>query len=212
MKKIVLIVVFIVVILGAGLLIRNRMQRPAPQPPIQAVKAVPHQAYLGLRNQALKASRTALKLAPVAKPTEPWGVLMDVSLLDGWASVLALSDGNPSLYLSNGFGYIGGGKREPIRKAGQSMVAMAAEFQPSAHAAADYPLPQAGQVIFYFLTDVGVFTVSAPQDDLANSRVPLSKLYLVGQEIATAYHPLQQQRGGPPANQSPTSQPPASGK
>lgn len=202
MKKIVLIVIVIVVVLGAGFFVRNRMQHPTPQPSSQAVKLVPNQAYLRLRNQALTGSRAKFKLPAGPNPTGPWCVLMDMGLPDGWATVAAFSDTNASVYFSNGGGYIGGGGHEGIRKAGQNMLAVATEFQPSARAATDYPLPPAGQITFYFLTDAGVFTLSASQDDLGNRRVPVSKLFFAGQDVITEYRRLQQQGAGAPVNQT----------
>jgi len=212
MKKAVIIVVIIVVVLGAGLLVRNRMQHSAPQPSSQAVKPAPNQAYLTLRNQALTGSRAKFKLPAGPKPTGPWGVLMDMGLPDGWATIAAFSDANASVYFSNGGGYIGGGGRETIRKAGQNMLAVATEFQPSAHTATEYPLPPTGQTTFYFLTDAGVFTLSASQDDLGNRRVPVSKLFFAGQDVINEYRRLQQQGAGAPVSLPSAQQAPASRK
>lgn len=69
-------------------------------------------------------------------------------------------------YLSSGGGSMGGGQSHgSIRKAAQKMVSVAAEFQPQTRATGTYPLPQRGQVTFYVLTDAGIFTATASQED-----------------------------------------------
>jgi len=55
-----------------------------------------------------------------------------------------------------------------------------------------YPLTQSGQEIFYVLTDAGVFTASAYQEELSSHRHPLSKLGDAAQEVFTEYRLIQQ--------------------
>lgn len=145
--------------------------------------------YLGLRNQALRTKREDIGLAAASKPTEPWGVVMDWNIDDNTATVVAISDGTASVYLSTGGGSIGGGQfQQSIRKAAQNMVSVAAEFQPQMIRATDvYPLPQRGKVVFYVLTDAGVFTASASEAEVVSHKHPLSKLGDAGQEVITQY-------------------------
>jgi hypothetical protein len=112
---------------------------------------------------------------------------MEWGLREGTVTVVAFSDGTASVYLSSGGGFIGGSSHESIRKAAQKMVAIAADFQPKALATTTYPLPRQAQVTFYFLTDAGVFTVNAPEQELSGHRHLLSKLGDAGQNIITQY-------------------------
>jgi len=112
---------------------------------------------------------------------------MDWGVTEGTATVVAFSDGSASVYLSSGGGFIGGSSHESIRKAAQNMVTIAADFQPSAIATTTYPLPRHAQVIFYFLTDAGIFTANAPQEELSSHRHPLSKLGDAAQNVITQY-------------------------
>jgi len=145
--------------------------------------------YLGLRDQALKLKREKMGLPTPSKPTEPWAALMDWGLgSSGTATIVAISDGTASVYLSSGGGSIGGGQsHDSIRKAAQKMVSAAAEFQPDMRAANSFPLPHTGQIIFYVLTDAGVFTATASEGELSSHRHPLSKLADAAQEIMTQY-------------------------
>lgn len=152
------------------------------------LKPASKDVYQGLRNQALQSSRAKLGLPATPTPTTPWGVIMDWGVPRGTATVVAFSDGHASIYLSNGGGFLGGAEsHDSIRNAAKRMVAVAAGCQPQAHPTTSYPLPERGGVIFYFLTDSGVFTASASQDDLANQRSSLARLGNAAQEVIAEY-------------------------
>jgi hypothetical protein len=116
---------------------------------------------------------------------------MDWGMDRGTATVIAFSDGSASVYLSSGGGFIGGKSQEAVRKAAQEMVAAAAECLAQAHATTSYPLPQRGEVIFYLLTDEGVFAASAPVQELMSGRHGLSRLGGAAQNVITQYSNVQ---------------------
>ena len=149
MKGIAFIVFVILVLSGLSYLLYGRPQNQA------ASKATSRDTYLDLRDLAFKTSRAKLGLLPMLASTQSWGVIMDWGLTKGTATVFVFSDGNASVYLSSGGGFIGGAQHESIRKAARKMVAIAADCQPHAHLTTNYPLPEHSQVIFYLLTDVG---------------------------------------------------------
>jgi hypothetical protein len=144
-----------------------------------------------LRNQALQAPRATFGLDPMSAPTEPWGVVMETGFPEGYYTLVALADGNASIYLSSGGGSIGGGAHETIRKAAQAMVALAAEFQPRAATTNVFPPPKSGQTVFYILSDGGVFTESAPEEDLGEDRHAWSPLFYAGHEVIGQYHMIE---------------------
>lgn len=148
--------------------------------------------YLGLRNQALQSSRIELELTPTQTPTTPWGVVMDWGVAEGTATVVAFSDGHASIYLSTGGGFLGGAEsHEAIRTAAKQMVTIAAGYQSRTHLAESYPLPEPGSVNFYLLTDSGIFTATASQEDLSQHRHPMSGLGDAVQEVISWYQRIQ---------------------
>jgi hypothetical protein len=191
MKPVVWIVIVLLFAAGA-LALRMQQKQNSSAKKQDAVPATrePMETYLGLRNQVLHGSRAQLSLPDRFGPHTPWGILMDFQTSKRSATVMALADGSASIYISNGGGYLGGIGHEAIRKAAEQAVAVAGEFQPQMKLTKDYPLPQQGTVIFYVLTDSGVFTTEASEDDLVNRRLPLSKLYYAGQEIITQFRLL----------------------
>lgn len=151
--------------------------------------------YGELRGKALASSRKAFGLPPGTSPTEAWGVLMDVGFREGGSfTTVALMDGNASIYLSSGGGFIGGYTHETVNKAARAMVAAAAKYQPEMRVTAAYPLPTGGETIFYVLTDAGVYTASASEQDLGEQTHPLYPLFYAGQEVITQYRLIQQAR------------------
>jgi hypothetical protein len=147
--------------------------------------------YQGLRLQILQGSRKKFSLAPAANRNEPWGVVMDWGMARGSAAVTAVLDGSASIYLSSGGGSIGGRSHESIRKAAQNAVAIAAKLQPTMRPTTDYPLPTQDELIFYVLTDAGVFTQSASVKDVGSHRHALSPLGDAMQVIVTEYRQIQ---------------------
>jgi len=167
--------------LPAGVQRSSKVQTPDPT------------VYLGLRNLMLQGSRVKFGIGPGSKPTQPYGVLMDWGVPTGSATVVAIADGTASVYLSSGGGFIGGGQsHESIRAAAKRTVEIADEVQPLMQPTTAYPLPQRGQVTFYILTDVGVFTASASDDDLRSHRSPFYKLGDSAQTIITEYRLIQE--------------------
>jgi hypothetical protein len=151
--------------------------------------------YLGLRNLALQSPPPKIEGASVAKPGEPFAVLMDWGIPAGTATVAAYADGTASIYLSSGGAYLGGGQsHESIRNAAMRTVEIASELKSLMQPTTAYPLPQRGQVTFYVRTDVGVLTATAPEDDLRSHRNPLYKLGDSAQTIITEYRLMQKNK------------------
>jgi hypothetical protein len=121
----ILVAVFVAVSLVAPVLVFQTHAQSESQR-----KADPA-VYQDLRSMALAGSRTSLGLPAGANANEPWGVLMDTSFTNGVSyTVFAVADGNASIYLSNGGGFIGGIGHESVRKAAKAMVSTAKTFQP----------------------------------------------------------------------------------
>jgi hypothetical protein len=118
---------------------------------------------------------------------------MDWGVSEGTVTIVAFSDGSASVYLSSGGGYIGGASHESVRKAAQKMVTIAGDDQPQMHATTAFLLPKRAEVIFYVLTDSGIFTASASQEELSSQRHPLSKLGNAGQDVISQYRIMQSQ-------------------
>jgi len=167
------VVVLLLLVIWLG--VRFRQKR---SPPVLS----PDEGYVGLRNLALHESRASADVPAASKPTEPYGVLMDRVISTDpdivVATIVAMRNGDASIYVSKGGGLLGFARsHESIRTAAKEAVKVAGEVQPLMQSTTTYPLPtERGQVIFYVLTDAGIFTAGVSNDDLQNHRGPFSKL------------------------------------
>jgi len=93
MKMITIIVV--IVVLGCGLTLFSRHGR-AQTKAIENPKS-PNEVFEGLRNQALGWSRKSLGVSAPPSPTQAWGIVMDWVVLNGAATIVAVSDGSASI-------------------------------------------------------------------------------------------------------------------
>jgi hypothetical protein len=142
----------------------------------------------------LQGSRAKFSLPPTSKPTEPWGVLMDSGLERGTATVMALSDGSASIYLSSGGGFIGGKGIESVHLVAQKAVEMARLVQLPEQPTTDFPLPEAHGVFFYLLTDAGAFMFRTSLQELNSPTHPLRKIGDAMQGVMTPFRLWKSQR------------------
>jgi hypothetical protein len=191
------ILLVVAIVIGAALLFFLSRNRTGPT--AQETGKGP-EAYAGLRNMILTGSRTKFSLPETSRPTEPWGVVMDWGVQNGTATVVALSDGTASVYLSGGGGFIGGIGQEPIRSSAKAAVKSAGEVQSLMKETKNFPLPQTGQAQFFALTDAGIYTASASEKELAAGRTPFANLGNAMQAVITQYRILQQKDQKPNDN------------
>jgi hypothetical protein len=98
-------------------------------------------------------------------------------------TLLALLDGTSSVYLGGGGGVIGGGDHEDVRKANAEFIRAANQSYRHLTPCESFPVPVAGQTIFYALTDSGVLTADGLDDTLAKGQQPLSPLFGAGHTL-----------------------------
>lgn len=145
-------------------------------------KSVP--IFNDLREQIFTLDSEKNGIPPVGN-NNVFGVVMDIGFPEGWATIVALSDGNASMYLSGGSGVIGGLNHNDIRETAISMATVADQFVPDCLPTTETPLPISGDVTFYILTTRGIRTMTAREEDLGEQRHALSPLFNKGQEVIT---------------------------
>ena len=120
---------------------------------------------------------------PAAAPI--WGILMETGYPEATATLLAMSDGTTSLYLSHGGGIIGGESHESVRQANAAFIETANGFCQRLKPSQSFPVPEMGHTIFYALTDSGLLTEEALENDLGHGHHWLSPLFFAGHEVIT---------------------------
>ena len=139
------------------------------------------EAYLKLRQLAFKTSPTNFGITVSPDSNEPFGILMDLSLPQGNAAIVAFVSGDASFYSSAGGGVIGGIGHENVRKAAYKFIATSAKYIDKMMATNSYTLPELGKVRFYVLTPNSIYTYEAAEPDLRKN--VLSPLYAAGHHV-----------------------------
>jgi len=207
----VAVVVVVVVIIVAWSYVRSGARESTAAPPAESAAGTPQPGkppaappavetgreatgverrehyYVELRHQALHRSRVELGLPKPSEATRPWGVLMETTYEEASVTVFAVSDGNASIYLSTGGGFIGGVGHEAVRRAAVNMVRVAGTLASLLSPAETYPLPDRGRTIFYLRTEAGVLTGGATEAELGQRRHALSELFFAGQDVITQF-------------------------
>ena len=155
----------------------------------------PGGVYSGLRDQALSTKRTDVGISAPPHDAPVWGVLMETGYPEAIATLFTLSEGTTSLYLSSGGGVIGGHAHENVRRANAVFIKMANQFSQRMMTCESFPTPEAGQTIFYALTDSGILTGGGLEDDLGNERHPMSPLFHAGHAVITQLHQMSESAG-----------------
>jgi hypothetical protein len=170
--------------------VETEIAPPPVEPGLEAALAAVERRehyYVALRHQALNRSRVELGLTKPYEATKPWGVLMEITYDEASVTVFALSDGDASIYLSTGGGFIGGAGHEAVRHAAVAMVRVAGTLVSLLSPTETFPLPDRGRTIFYLRTEAGVLTGSATEKELVQRRHALAPLFFAGQDVITQY-------------------------
>jgi len=132
------------------------------QDPRALAAAAAAEAYLGLRDQALKT--TLVSIGDYANSDAPYGLVVDWNTGSGVVTVVALCTGEASMYLSSGGGILGGGQYARVNQLAKELVSDAKQFP--RNSSLDEKLPESGQVKFHFLQASGVSTTLTNIEDL----------------------------------------------
>lgn len=162
---------------------------PAPLT-IASEHYTPVSLYCGLRDQ--------IQRLPKGKAVEQSGTiaaLMESGHRGAAVTLVTLFDGTTSLYFSSGGGVIGAGQHKPVAAAALEFLRAAGQNTSLMQPTETYPLPQPQHARFYVLSASGAWTAEAPEQDLAQNRHPLSRLFFLAHAVITAVRQHSPPRG-----------------
>jgi Na+-transporting methylmalonyl-CoA/oxaloacetate decarboxylase gamma subunit len=176
--------VFVVLIITAVFIAGNKRlsKRVASS---SAKPKEPAEIYLGLRNQMLAFTAQQANVQGKAGTPLAYGVLMDLSMSSGTATIVSISTGDTSMYTSTGGGIIGGIGHESCRVASKQFIKTAQDHLQKMQKTAAFPLPPVGVFRFYVLTTEGVFTVDESATTITSEGSPLYPLFMAGNDVIT---------------------------
>jgi hypothetical protein len=156
----------------------------------------PGEVYHALRDQILNLDPAEAGMPQAPGGPKVWGVVMDVGMSGGTATLVALADGTTSMYTSTGGGIIGGGFHRPVVDATKALLTRAedhlAYLTPGGHP----DLPGRGRVVIRALTYGGAASAEASDDELARRRHPLSPVFYAAHEVIAQLRIIDERRRG----------------
>jgi hypothetical protein len=172
----------------AAVILIARLVPHGQREPARAAKGHTANPLAGLRDLALHGTRDNFGLGSGVSPNQPFVVVADWGDAQGATTMVAVADGSASVYRSDGGGSMGGGQAHPeIHAAALKAIEVATAVQPSMQRTSEYPPAGPGKVSFYLVTDAGVFTATAAQDELAANRSTYSALAAAMRDIEAEY-------------------------
>lgn len=119
-----------------------------------------------------------------------WGMMMEATYDDGTVSLAALIDGTTSIYDSVDGNTLGSGKHDDVAGLASAIVNGADLFFAGyAESVKDFPVPESGNVHFYFLSDTAILKTDAAEEELLEEHDhPLAPLYHTMQLLMSIAH------------------------
>lgn len=140
-------------------------------PASMAAEPTPSRMFVELRSMVLGLDPRDIGLTKENFPHPVFALVMETGFPEGSFVLASVADGSTSLYFSAGGGIIGGGEHETVREASGYLLSGAQHFYEKAGKVTVFPNPEAGHVIFFFITFDGVRSYSALEDDLGNEKM-----------------------------------------
>ncbi|CAG0998378.1 hypothetical protein PLCT2_02907 [Planctomycetaceae bacterium] len=123
------------------------------------------------------------------------GMIVDLHVGNGTASLVAIADGSTSLYFSSGGGVIGAGEHPQVRQAKLNLLNKAAASIQLFLPAANHDLPAAGRFRFYVQTTNGLMYSEADQGPIVEGKHALSELFSLADHTITETRLVSEARG-----------------
>lgn len=180
------IIIGIVAIIAIGFFISwtNKTKKSSRKKTQLTEKTTDQNPYMEMRNMAFSAKADQLGLENI-EDNKVYGLITEMAMNPGSASVISFLTGDTSLYLSSGGGFIGAGQHEEVREFVIQKVDGFQKYLSKAKKTDEPKLPEEGKVNFNFLTKNGLYSVTENMSELESGKSELSSLFQEVNEIIT---------------------------
>lgn len=157
------------------------------------VKKKAIRSTMELRTELLHSQSSKYNIKPASNST-PWAVIMDLGFPDeGSFSVVGLSDGNGSIYLSSGGGVIGGISHDNVVISAKNLVKYSERYLPLMEKINNYPLPSKNMVSFFIITDSGVYFAKENVNQVSDENHKLFGMFYLANDLMSQLRKVAQQ-------------------
>ena len=181
MKKTILtyILVGIVSIAGIGILIscNNKPKKETTEKTTQTEKTAEQNPYMDMRKMALTVTAEELGFQIPEDSIKVYGIISDLDMGGGTATVVTYLTGDASIYLSSGGGFIGAGQHESVKKVTKEFVDNGHLISFKGKPYENTDLPTNGNANFYFLSNARNTKITESIAKMESGESEFSKLF-----------------------------------
>jgi hypothetical protein len=141
--------------------------------------------FPSLRKMAFSVTPEKLGLSLPNDQTRVYGVIMDWEMGGATATTVSYITGDASLYLSSGGGVIGGGQHQNVNNAAKEFVKLSESYLSKTDKIEEPNLPNENEVIFYLLTNKGLYKATEKMENFENHSSDWISLFEGGNKVLT---------------------------
>jgi hypothetical protein len=167
------IIIGIISIVGIGVLVSCK-KKPNTE---TAEKTAEQNPYLAMRKMALDVTAEQLGFKIPEDSIKVYGIVTDLDMDGGTATIVTYLTGDASIYLSSGGGFIGAGQHESVRKVSKEFVENGHLLSFKGKKFEKPDLPTKGNANFYFLSNMGQTRITENMSKMENGKSEYSKLF-----------------------------------
>ena len=188
------IIIGLVIVVGAVLLLYGcKKQSIQAENSAESDKSVDN-PYEGLRNMAISTTPKDLQLDLPTDSTVVFGTLMEIGMDEAVVTMVTYLTGDASIYFSTGGGVIGGGHHQSVNDAAVQFMQISQTYLDKTKKTQSTPLPETDNVIFYFLTNKGIFVGKDQMKNIMNNSSVWSDLFAEGNVVMNELRLLTEQK------------------
>jgi hypothetical protein len=146
--------------------------------------------YEQLRSTALSVEPGSIGITPTGDLPHVFGVVMDIGMDRGTATLVAFADGAVSLYYSSGGGIIGAGQHEQVRSSAHRLLAIANSDLASFSLSLPDALPQDQFTQLTLRSFDGALRATALSSDFGYDRVPGGLVFRAAHDVISQLREL----------------------
>jgi hypothetical protein len=147
--------------------------------------------YRELRNLALQTKPKDLGLSFQSSKKTVFGIVMDWHVQNGTASVISFITGDASICFSSGGKIAGADTHYNVKAKAMEFVEKAQLLINKTSKSNLSPLPGDNNVIFYMITNKGIYSIEEDLDNISNHSSIWVDLFLTGNEVITELRKIQ---------------------
>lgn len=140
--------------------------------------------YPELRKIAFSATAEQLELSQIDND-KVYGLITEMFMNNGTATVVGFLSGDASIYLSSGGGFIGGGNHEDVNLKVKEIIDKIQKFKEKSINIENADLPEKNMINFNFLTKNGVYQISENKNEIMSENSEFTELYKEVDKIMT---------------------------